>query len=224
MLRYVLLGLLDAEPRYGYELKAVFEQFLGGTWPLNIGQVYTTLARAERDGLVAQLEVDDEGRVVYEITAEGRHEVAAWYAQPVRREAAPRDELAIKLAVAVTAPGVDVEAIVQTQRGETMRTLQQLTRLKMDADEDADLLDPLSWAKSPQPVFQSDYAHRIYGPGHNSFTVAEDGVTDLLVYHARTYTEIVGDPLWDPNRHTFMKRVNWSAEGRPSFDGPHIAP
>jgi DNA-binding PadR family transcriptional regulator len=138
-IKHGLLALLDEAPAYGYQLKAAFEERTGGTWPLNIGQVYTTLARAERDGLVAQLEVDDEGRVVYEITAEGRHEVAAWYAQPVRREAAPRDELAIKLAVAVTAPGVDVEAIVQTQRGETMRTLQQLTRLKMDADEDADL-------------------------------------------------------------------------------------
>lgn len=138
-IRHGLLALLDEMPAYGYQLKAAFEERTGGTWPLNIGQVYTTLQRAERDGLVAQLEVDDEGRIVYEITAEGRHEVAAWYAEPVRREAAPRDELAIKLAVAVTAPGVDVEAIVQTQRGETMRTLQQLTRLKMDADEDADL-------------------------------------------------------------------------------------
>lgn len=138
-IRQGLLALLDEGPAYGYQLKTMFEERTGGTWPLNIGQVYTTLARCERDGLVAQLEADDEGRVVYEITAAGRVSVASWYAEPVRRDAAPRDELAIKLAVAVTAPGVDVAAIVQVQRTETMRTLQQLTRLKVDVDEASDM-------------------------------------------------------------------------------------
>ncbi len=138
-IRHGLLALLDEGPAYGYQLKAVFEERTGGTWPLNIGQVYTTLARAERDGLVAHLEVDDDGRVVYEITHEGRATVAAWFAQPVRHESAPRDELAIKLAVAITAPDVDVRGIVQAQRTETMRELQDLTRLKMRADNDADI-------------------------------------------------------------------------------------
>ena len=138
-IRHGLLALLDEGPAYGYQLKAAFEERTGGTWLLNIGQVYTTLARAERDGLVAHLEVDDEGRVIYEITVAGREQVARWFAEPVRHEAAPRDELAIKLAVAVTAPDVDVRAIVQTQRTETMRELQELTRLKMSADDHADL-------------------------------------------------------------------------------------
>ena len=79
------------------------------------------------------------GAIAGVVREHGRAEVQAWFAQPVRREAAPRDELSIKLAVAVTAPDVDVTDIIQTQRGETMRTLQQLTRLKMDADEGADL-------------------------------------------------------------------------------------
>ena len=136
--RHGLLALLDEGPAYGYQLKAAFEERTGGTWPLNIGQVYTTLARAERDGLVAQLDVADDGRVVYEITDAGRHEVARWFANPVRRDAPARDELTIKLAVAVTAPGVDVTAIVQTQRSETMRTLQALTRLKIDATHKPD--------------------------------------------------------------------------------------
>jgi DNA-binding PadR family transcriptional regulator len=138
-IRHGLLALLDEGPAYGYQLKAAFEERTGGTWLLNIGQVYTTLARAERDGLVAALEADDEGRVVYEITEAGRHTVTQWFHEPVRHEAAPRDELAIKLAVAVTAPGVDVRGIVQRQRTETMRELQDLTRLKMRADTDADL-------------------------------------------------------------------------------------
>jgi DNA-binding PadR family transcriptional regulator len=138
-IRHGLLALLDEGPAYGYQLKAAFEERTGGTWLLNIGQVYTTLSRAERDGLVAALQADDEGRVVYEITETGRSTVRQWFSEPVRHEAAPRDELAIKLAVAVTAPGVDVRAIVQRQRTETMRELQDLTRLKMRADADADL-------------------------------------------------------------------------------------
>ena len=79
-----------------------------------------------------------------------------------------------------------------------------------------------SWTKSPQPVFKTCYEHGIYGPGHNSFTVAEDGKTDLLVYHARTYTKIVGDPLWDPNRHTFVKPLKWDDQGMPVFGRPSV--
>jgi len=90
----------------------------------------------------------------------------------------------------------------------------------LHADENADLLDPRSWSKSAKPVFQTNFDAGLYGPGHNSFTVAEDGVTDLLVYHARTYTEIVGDPLWDPNRHTYVKALSWGTDGMPVFGRP----
>jgi GH43 family beta-xylosidase len=90
----------------------------------------------------------------------------------------------------------------------------------LHARADDDLLDSRNWTKSPSPVFQTDYEHKIYGPGHNSFTVAEDGATDLLVYHARTYTEIVGDPLWDPNRHTYVKPLKWDEKGLPIFGRP----
>ncbi len=87
----------------------------------------------------------------------------------------------------------------------------------LHASEDANLLDRASWTKSPEPVFRSDPEHKIFGPGHNSFTQAEDGETDLLVYHARNYTEIEGDPLWDPNRHTYVKPLQWSDAGLPIF-------
>ncbi|HTY85885.1 MAG TPA: glycoside hydrolase family 43 protein [Candidatus Acidoferrum sp.] len=90
------------------------------------------------------------------------------------------------------------------------------------APEDADLLDPQSWRKSSQPVFKTCYEHRVYGPGHNSFTVAEDGSTDLLVYHARIYNKIEGDPLWDPNRHTFVKPLKWDDQGMPVFGRPSV--
>jgi GH43 family beta-xylosidase len=69
-------------------------------------------------------------------------------------------------------------------------------------------------------VFKTCYEHGVYGPGHNSFTVAEDGTTDLLVYHARTHTEIVGDPLWDPNRHTYVKPLKWDDQNMPVFGRP----
>jgi GH43 family beta-xylosidase len=92
----------------------------------------------------------------------------------------------------------------------------------LHAREDADLLDPRSWTKSPQPVFKTCYEHGVYGPGHNSFTVGEDGATDILVYHARTYTKIEGDPLWDPNRHTYVKPLRWDDQGMPVFGRPSV--
>jgi len=93
----------------------------------------------------------------------------------------------------------------------------------LSMNDDADPLDPRSWSKSPQPVFQTCYEHGIFGPGHNSFTVAENGDDVLLVYHARTYTEIVGDPLWNPDRHTFVKTLRWDAQGMPVFGRPSVA-
>ena len=88
------------------------------------------------------------------------------------------------------------------------------------ADEDSDLLDPDSWEKSPEPVFVSSEENSEYGPGHNSFTVAEDGVTDLLVYHARPYKEITGNPLYDHNRHARVQRLFWNPDGTPYFGKP----
>jgi GH43 family beta-xylosidase len=90
----------------------------------------------------------------------------------------------------------------------------------LHASENDDLLNPRSWNKAKEPVFKTCYEHSVFGPGHNSFTKAEDGQTDLLVYHARTYREIVGDPLWNPDRHTFVKPLKWSADGMPIFGRP----
>ncbi|ACB74651.1 Alpha-N-arabinofuranosidase [Opitutus terrae PB90-1] len=90
----------------------------------------------------------------------------------------------------------------------------------LTAREDADLLDPKSWTKSPTPVFTTNEANGIFGPGHNSFTVAEDGKTDLLVYHARNYRDIPGNPLRDPNRHTRVQPIAWRADGTPDFGVP----
>jgi len=129
-----LMALLAEEPMYGARLRAEFEARTGGTWPLNVGQVYTTLGRLERDGLVEQAgPADAEGRISYRLTEAGRAEVGAWWEQPVDRDSTPRDELVIKLALAVTAPGVDVQAVAQKQRTATLVHLRDLTRLKQRA-------------------------------------------------------------------------------------------
>lgn len=86
----------------------------------------------------------------------------------------------------------------------------------LTADENADLLDPLSWKKERYPVLQTDEELEIYGPGHNSFTVDEKG-NDIMVYHARKEKEIVGDPLYNPNRHAMLMKIRWDEKGRPIF-------
>jgi DNA-binding PadR family transcriptional regulator len=134
--RHGLLALLADSPKYGYQLRATFEQQTGGTWPLNIGQVYTTLARLDRDGLVVATGDDGQGHNVYALTEAGHGEVARWFATPVARTDRPRDELAIKLSLALTVPGVDVRAVVQAQRTATLHDLQELTQLKMQAGDD----------------------------------------------------------------------------------------
>lgn len=90
----------------------------------------------------------------------------------------------------------------------------------LTANARADLLDESSWAKSPEPIFVTRAETKRYGPGHNSFTVAEDGKTDVLVYHARDYRDITGDPLYDPNRHTRVQKLYWHPDGTPLFGVP----
>lgn len=87
----------------------------------------------------------------------------------------------------------------------------------LTAGEDADLLDPRSWTKERYPVLATNEEKGIYGPGHNSFTKDEEG-NDIIVYHARTEAEIVGNPLYNPNRHAMLMKVKWSEDGRPVFD------
>ena len=137
-----LLAMLDEGPRYGAQLRSEFEARTGGTWPLNIGQVYTTLASLERDGLVTNEGEDEGGHVLYAITDAGRAVVQDWFTTPVDRVAPERDELAIKLAFAVTVPGLDMRRVVARQRAATVGALQDYTRLK---DRLMDAPDELPW-------------------------------------------------------------------------------
>ncbi|GAB3647293.1 PadR family transcriptional regulator [Glycomyces tarimensis] len=136
--KHSLLALLERGPAYGYQLRAAFESATGATWPLNIGQVYTTLSRLERDEMVEALPENESGQRPYRITETGKRHLAGWFSSPVRAADRPRDELTIKLALAVTTPGIDVTDVIQRQRTATLRTLQEFTRLKAD-DDSADL-------------------------------------------------------------------------------------
>jgi DNA-binding PadR family transcriptional regulator len=141
-IRQGLLALLAQRPMFGAQLRSEFEARTGGTWPLNVGQVYSTLSRLERDGLVeAAGGPDEDGRIAYRLTEQGQQVVSRWWLTPVDRTEHPRHELTIKLALAVTVPGVDVPAVVQAQRTQTLRSLRDLTRLKQRATD----ADDLAW-------------------------------------------------------------------------------
>lgn len=140
-----LLAILDQGACYGYQLRAEFDRRTGGTWPLNVGQIYNTLERLERDDLVERGETDDEGHVYWRITGDGRAEVAAWLTSPVPASKGTRDELAIKLALAATLPGVDIAGVLQTQRRASLEHLRELTRAKY-AGKNPDGAEELAWS------------------------------------------------------------------------------
>lgn len=157
-IRHGLLALLERGPRYGSQLRTEFESRTGSTWPLNVGQVYTTLNRLERDGLVVQDGEDEQGHALYSISDDGRAELRSWFETPVDRSSPPRDELAIKLAMAVGAPGVDIRAVIQSQRHHTVKAMQDYTRLKAQAltDVPADR-DEVAWLLVlEQLIFQAE--------------------------------------------------------------------
>jgi DNA-binding PadR family transcriptional regulator len=133
--RHSLLALLEQGPMHGYGLKSEFEAATGQMWPLNDGQVYTTLTRLERDGLV-EADEEAEGQRAYRLTPAGREELRSWFSEAVRRDLVPRQELAIKLIFAVRSPSADVHQLIQRQRTATVRSLQELTRLKSDGGGD----------------------------------------------------------------------------------------
>ncbi len=132
-----LLALLSEEPKHGYQLKAEFEARTGAVWPLNVGQVYTTLDRLERDGLVVSLpdaEGESERRRRYQLTAAGRDEQQLWFlAPPAANEAPPRDGLVMKVLLAAHIVGVDPMEVIRTQRTARVAQLQRHRRDQRDA-------------------------------------------------------------------------------------------
>lgn len=134
--RHALLALLSDGPKYGLQLRHEFEARTGEVWPLNVGQVYTTLQRLERDGLVASDGAEEGPQKGYVITADGKRELTDWLQTPPAAAQPPRDELLIKVLVAVQVPGVDVHDVVQVHRRNLIELMQRYTAVKADATED----------------------------------------------------------------------------------------
>jgi DNA-binding PadR family transcriptional regulator len=129
--RHVLLGLLSEEPKYGLRLREEFEAATGDVWPLNIGQVYTTLQRLERDGLVESDGTGEDGpQKGFRITAAGAEELARWLGTPPDLSSPPRDELVIKLMLAMSVPGTDMRDLMQKHRRYLVELMQRWTRIK----------------------------------------------------------------------------------------------
>jgi len=131
--RHALLALLSEGPKYGLQLRQEFEARTGEVWPLNVGQVYTTLQRLERDRLVESDDTADEGaQKNFQITADGETELTRWLRTPPDLSSPPRDELVVKILVALRVPGVDVRDVIQVHRRYLVELMQQWTRLKED--------------------------------------------------------------------------------------------
>jgi DNA-binding PadR family transcriptional regulator len=139
--RHALLALLAEGPKYGLQLREEFEARTGEVWPLNVGQVYTTLQRLERDGLVESDDAADEGpQKGFRITADGAAELDQWLRTPPDLASPPRDELVMKVLVAVRMPGTNVHEVIQVHRRYLVELMQQWTRIKEDeADFDVGL-------------------------------------------------------------------------------------
>ena len=137
-IRHALLALLSEGPKYGFQLRQEFEARTGEAWPLNVGQVYTTLQRLERDGLVeSDDDADEEGpQKRFRVTVDGEAELTTWLRTPPDMSAPPRDELIIKVLVALHLPGVDVPDMVQSHRRYLVSLMQQYTRVKEGAGDD----------------------------------------------------------------------------------------
>lgn len=134
--RHALLALLSDGPKYGLQLRHEFEARTGEVWPLNVGQVYTTLQRLERDGLVASDGADDGPQKGYRITHDGSTELASWLVTPPDMAQPPRDELLIKVLVAARVPEVDVVHLIQVHRRHLIEAMQRYTGVKADASAD----------------------------------------------------------------------------------------
>lgn len=131
-----LLALLDEGPRHGYQLKTTFEQATGGVWPLNVGQVYTTLDRLERDGFVAITAGDHDGapgQKSYALTAAGREELGAWWRTVPSDDPPPRDELMIKMLLAIESGREHALDVLTRHRTALTTLLQQRRRERREA-------------------------------------------------------------------------------------------
>lgn len=131
-IRYAMLALLYEGPKFGLQLQHEFEEGTGEVWPLNAGQVYSTLRRLERDGLVSA-EDGDGPQQTYALTEDGSADLAEWLQSPPVASAPPRDELLIKVLIAFRLPDIDLRSLIQVHRRQILEAMQQYTWLKREA-------------------------------------------------------------------------------------------
>src|SRR6476620_4795595 len=133
-----LLALLSQRPRHGYELRDLFQAALGGHWELNSGQIYSSLDRLARDGLVVEESIERGGgpdKRVWALTAEGERELDGWLDAPVPRDYRLRDEFYLKLMLVLVTQPTRARSVLMVQRRELFRELHDLTARR-------NLLDP----------------------------------------------------------------------------------
>lgn len=143
--RESLLALLADGPRHGYQLKSEFESRTAGVWPLNIGQVYTTLERLERDGLVTGSDADTDGRRAFSLTRDGRDALDRFLASPSGDDTPSRDGLMLKVLMAIDTPGVDPIAVIGAERSSRMAALQGRRQQLREANVNGDLAKRLAF-------------------------------------------------------------------------------
>jgi DNA-binding PadR family transcriptional regulator len=130
-LKYGVLGLLAAEPLHGYEVKVRFEEMLGGTWDVNIGQVYSTLQRLERDGLVRPVGPrGDRGKLLYTLSSEGRKALDDWLARPDLGPQELHEDIYVKLLLATRIANGDLPALLGRQKRAYLQRLRDLNQLE----------------------------------------------------------------------------------------------
>jgi DNA-binding PadR family transcriptional regulator len=138
-IRHALLALLSAGPSYGWKLRQDFEARTGEVWPVN-GQVYTTLQRLERDGLIETDEAEMEGaQRRFQLTGGGRDELARWLETPPDLSAPVREDLVIKVMVALGLADVDAPALLQLHRRHLVEIMREYARVKDSAPGDLNL-------------------------------------------------------------------------------------
>ena len=136
-MQHALLGFMETTPRHGYDLKRSYDQHFGEMRPLRYGQIYATLSRLERDGLVELAGTSIEqgpARKTYAITANGMTDLERWYRQPEPAQSPIESALFLKVTLALLS-GRDAAEVIEAQRALHTARMRELTRSKSDADE-----------------------------------------------------------------------------------------
>jgi DNA-binding PadR family transcriptional regulator len=141
--RHAVLGLLAQRPRHGYELRAAFQALVGGeeNWDVKPAQIYTTLARLEQGGLVAEDSIEQDAgpeKRIYALTPTGRKTLKEWFACGIEREH-QHDEFFLKLMIGLVSGVAEPYRVIQTQRAHLFQELHDITEHRSHSDPSREL-------------------------------------------------------------------------------------